>query len=238
MTPLRNWAISIVLRRYFGLNDNQLSSWEEFYGNILNKNVDLKKYIEQKKQKRRKTIEAVTRNTPEKGRILEAGCGTSALSVWLNGQGYETHSLDSDLRMLDIASKLNKACGTSVVYHRGDLYKMPFPDDYFDTVFSHGVLEHFALNTISNALNEGLRIANTYVFSLPTIFDVSNGLRGDEHLLTYFHWARMVNKSKGYISNVTGSFTFQPKLDRINDSLKDRLFFIAPVLILEVKRKQ
>jgi len=74
-------------------------------------------------------------------------------------------------------------------------------------------------------------------FSLPTIFDVSNGLRGDEHLLTYWHWKKAVNQSDGYIANVSGSFPFHPRLDRLNDSLGDKLYAFAPVLVIEVKRR-
>jgi hypothetical protein len=105
-------------------------------------------------------------------------------------------------------------------------------------VYSHGVLEHFNESEIVQAINEGLRVSPKYIVSVPTVFDVSNNLMGDENLWTRWKWKKIISKSNGKICKCLGSFPFNSKLAYLNDKLDGKLKIFAPVLIFLIERKK
>jgi ubiquinone/menaquinone biosynthesis C-methylase UbiE len=86
---------------------------------------------------------------PEKGlRILEVGCGTGEMSLILAALGHEVHGLDLSSEMLARArdkaaarfdQKETKAL-LRPTFHMGDAENPPFPDDYFDVIFSRHLM--------------------------------------------------------------------------------------------------
>src|ERR1044071_2103217 len=154
--------------------------WPVYYRRRLN-DVDLETYLSIKLKTRGTTIESVIEFTSPTARVLEAGCGTSVLSIILSRKGYSNYCLDFDPEMIEIARDLNTRARTSIYYSLGNLFDLPFEDKTFGTVFSHGVLEHFNDVEIALAIDEGLRVAQTYVFSIPTVFNRADDLHGDEN---------------------------------------------------------
>jgi len=232
--PIKNYAFFIMFKRRFGFNQ-KIQSITQYYSLLFKDSVNYNEYILSAIKKRIELYNLL--NTYPKGsKILEAGCGTSALSINLSKK-YNVTAIDLNKDMLSLAKKMNTSFNGEVKYYSEDIFNMSFKSSSFDVVYSHGVLEHFDESDIIKAINEGLRVSKKYIISVPTIWDRSNNLLGDENLWTKRRWLNIISKSNGKIINVIPSFPFHPKLSKLNQRLGNRLSFIAPVLIFEVNRK-
>lgn len=74
----------------------------------------------------------------EDQRILEVACGTGRFTVMLAELGADVVGLDISGAMLSQGQQKAHDAGVanSVEFMRGDASRLPFPDDYFDTVFA------------------------------------------------------------------------------------------------------
>jgi SAM-dependent methyltransferase len=71
-------------------------------------------------------------------RALDVGCGVGRGITRLNGMGYEAYGID-----LSSMSNFWHAIGNSTeAFFCTDACKLPFRDNYFDVVYSFGVIEH------------------------------------------------------------------------------------------------
>jgi SAM-dependent methyltransferase len=80
-------------------------------------------------------------------RVLEAGCGTGAQTVFLASSSPDTEivSVDVSPASLELAKARVAAAGHgNVAFHQADLFHLPFEDASFDDVFVCFVLEHLA----------------------------------------------------------------------------------------------
>jgi SAM-dependent methyltransferase len=78
-------------------------------------------------------------------RLLEAGCGTGAQTMYLAGSSPEAEivSIDVSAESIKQARRRIEAAGyNNVEFHVADLYKPPFAEKSFDDVFVCFVLEH------------------------------------------------------------------------------------------------
>jgi len=90
--------------------------------------------------------------------VLEVGCGAGAHSALFCGQGAKVTSLDITLaRVVETNRKLSivDPAGQSFAL-QGDSECLPFPDNYFDIVYSNGVLHH--TRDTQKAIDEVLRV--------------------------------------------------------------------------------
>ena len=87
--------------------------------------------------------------SPADRSILEAGCGTGRFANLL-GRDFPRSSvigIDLSASALLLAKKTNKEIGCkNVSFSQASLFSLPFPDDYFDFVFSEGVIQIFNPN--------------------------------------------------------------------------------------------
>ncbi len=97
-------------------------------------------------------------------RVLEIACGTGRFTVMLAERGADIIGLDISSAMLQQGR--HKAHNAGVDDHlefmRGDAARLPFPDDYFDTVFAMRFF-HLA-DTPASFLSEMRRVAKEQVF--------------------------------------------------------------------------
>lgn len=93
------------------------------------------------------------------GRLLEAGSAFGLTSLLVGEQASRT-LLDLEPKAIEIARELFSTAGQQAEFIEGDLFHMPFPDDYFDVVFNAGVLEHFDFAGRRAALIEMARVAS------------------------------------------------------------------------------
>jgi SAM-dependent methyltransferase len=87
------------------------------------------------------------------GRTLEAGCGLGHFTVAADALGYQAEGLDWSAETIEtIRHKF-----PSIPWHVGDVRRLEFASESFDTVYSPGVCEHFIEGPIT-VLSETHRI--------------------------------------------------------------------------------
>ncbi|MGW1174448.1 methyltransferase domain-containing protein [Kitasatospora sp. NPDC002543] len=83
---------------------------------------------------------------PAGSRVLEAGCGVGAQTVHLLAASPGVRLTAADLSARSLAQARARVAAQApagdVVWHHGDLHRLPFPDGSFDHVFLCFVLEH------------------------------------------------------------------------------------------------
>jgi SAM-dependent methyltransferase len=72
----------------------------------------------------------------ENGKVLDIGCGAGHHLLWFKRYGWETYGVE----ISELACKRARERGLEVF--NGDLLEANFPDDYFDLITIHDVLEH------------------------------------------------------------------------------------------------
>ena len=91
-------------------------------------------------------------------RLLDIGCGPGTISIDLATRVREVVGIDASAQVLRGARAAATAAGaTNVSFVVGDAYALPFPDDSFDVVHAHQVLQHLT-NPVA-ALREMRRVA-------------------------------------------------------------------------------
>ena len=76
-------------------------------------------------------------------RVLDAGAGTGRFQITLRKAGHKAVALDYSLDMLRTAISSARRQSLDAPCTRGDVFKMPFRDDTFDSVVSMTVIRHF-----------------------------------------------------------------------------------------------
>ena len=105
----------------------------------------------------------------EDEKILEIACGTGRFTVMLAERGADIVGLDISAAMLQQGRQKARSAGVAdhLEFMRGDAARLPFPDDYFDTVFAMRFF-HLA-DTPATFLSEMRRVARERV-----VFDTFN----------------------------------------------------------------
>src|SRR5512147_261679 len=84
---------------------------------------------------------------PAGSRVLEAGCGVGAQTIFLaqNSPGAEITSIDISPASVEKAKALADRSGVATVrFNVADIFRLPFGDEVFDHVFVCFVLEHLS----------------------------------------------------------------------------------------------
>ena len=192
--PLRNHGKIFELCRKLGLN--KTISAPIWYSSLFNDYSDYVSLVEKTSKEYRTMLKLIEQYTPVNGKILEAGNGIGALSVYLDKKGYEVRCCIEDDDMRELAQRINDQNDSSVSYVSGNMTSLPFEDKAFNTIFSYEVLETLDDAALEVALLEGLRTAETYIFMVPTIKLNANTLKGNERLRTREVWEEFLNKNQ------------------------------------------
>ncbi len=179
-------------RKQFG--EDAIIPTPVWYSALFNDYTDYCTYVEKQGEENADFLDIIEKYTPAKGKILEAGGGTSALSVCLSGRGYETSSCQSDPDMMELGRNISRQNEADVSFKQGKICFLPYEDNRFDTIFSHEVLETLRDAEFASALEEGLRLAKTYVFMVPTRDADPNRLKGSEQLKGVDEWKSLIEK--------------------------------------------
>lgn len=117
-------------------------------------------------------------------RVLDLGCGHGIASFAFASLGNEVHSVDPDTSSLVGLGAVEQLAKTlesgSIETHQNFAEALPFPDDYFDIIFTRQALHHY--QDLGKALNETARVLKTkglYMASREHIVD-------DDEQLTIF----------------------------------------------------
>ncbi|HNX90592.1 MAG TPA: methyltransferase domain-containing protein [Candidatus Omnitrophota bacterium] len=87
----------------------------------------------------KRLLETIRAELPEKGKILEGGCGLGPWLIKLRSLGYDIEGVDYDESSVGKIRAFDSSISVSVA----NIEQMPFPDRYFSVYLSFGVLEHF-----------------------------------------------------------------------------------------------
>jgi SAM-dependent methyltransferase len=106
---------------------------------------------------------------PPGSRILELGCGAGFHAVLLAAWGYEVTGIDSDPRIVDVATRTAATLGDSGVSFRvADATALPEDLSGFDLAFSLGLIEHFDRGVAAGMLRGQARAAHRVMAVIPT----------------------------------------------------------------------
>lgn len=112
-------------------------------------------------------------------KILDIGCGTG-LMMGLN-QLFDPQKEILGLEGGDSGEKVWKKRNLKVI--KGNIYKLPFKNNYFDTVYSSHVLEHLKKPTL--AIKESIRVSKKRVIHIVPEGNVQEKNFGTPHLKIY-----------------------------------------------------
>lgn len=89
-----------------------------------------------------------------KGKILDVGCGAGIMAKEIRNirPDLKLYGLDTNSLALNLARQESKG----VVFLKGSVYHLPFPDNYFDATFNHHLFEH--LDSPQKAMEETARV--------------------------------------------------------------------------------
>ena len=88
-------------------------------------------------------------------RVLDLGCGTGEAEEILCGYFDEIIGIDSSEGMIDEAKRKSIP---NCEFKQADVRELPFPDKYFDLVFSFCLFHHLPVNQWQVAMEEAVRV--------------------------------------------------------------------------------
>src|SRR3989338_6230500 len=97
----------------------------------------------------------------EKKRVLDLGCGNGNHLIFFAGQGYDVSGLDISSEAIEIARAWLDKNSLKADLKVGDIEKLPYPDDTFDVVISHGVFDHIPSSKAKKAIEEVHRVCKS-----------------------------------------------------------------------------
>ena len=96
-------------------------------------------------------------------RILEVGCNRGHNLTALSKIGnYDLYGIEPYNLALDKAKETN--CPATLV--EGNAFDIPFPDSYFDLVFTCAVLMHIESKYLPKAISEIIRVSKKYILTI------------------------------------------------------------------------
>jgi hypothetical protein len=170
------------------------SDWSRYY-----KNRNIHEEFKRKEIRHKPYFETIGNISPNK-KALEIGIGFGTCFAIMNKQfGFKTTGIENDKQMLQIAQRNLASLGDDlhkqIVAATG--FNLPFLTKSYSTVYSQGLMEHFEDEQIHNLIEEGLRVADFFCFSVPTKnFVLQEHLIGNERLLSKSQWEKIIGKYK------------------------------------------
>ena len=108
---------------------------------------------------RKKQIKLVGLQEGEK--VLEAGCGTAALSILAKlgvGENGSVYGIDIAEKMINKAGEKANACKLNINFQKASIANLPFSDGSFDVVISSMMFHHLPVNIKEKGLQEIYRV--------------------------------------------------------------------------------
>jgi len=183
-----------------------VKKWSTIYSNKIKERGGAEEYLNYKVKEKEIFINKIISYCKPYKNILEAGCGTGVLSIYLANKGFDVTAVDNDQKMLNIANKICMKYHKKPHFIRQDINNLNYSRNYFGVVFSHGVLEHFSDSQIVYLLKEQLRISHTLIFSIPTNYldESKDRYYGNERFLSFKKWKSLILETPSKIVEVFG----------------------------------
>lgn len=142
------------------MKKKEKEKWRKSYNNIKNP-PHWAICVEPSKLLTRDFFGILKKEKIKEGRILDIGCGSGADSICLAKQGYQAIGVDITPKALALAKKnkkellKNKVQSKDLKFIVADAEKLPFKNEFFDGIYSIGVLHSTNLN---KSLKEAVRV--------------------------------------------------------------------------------
>jgi SAM-dependent methyltransferase len=120
--------------------------------------------------------------------FLDIGCNWGRWCVAAAQKGYKAVGIDPSLGAVLAARRVSKQLGIEAKFVVADARHLPFPERFFDIVFSYSVLQHFSRENVRHTLQETSRVLKAGGRSLIQMAN-SFGLRSQLHLAKR-HWRK------------------------------------------------
>ncbi|WP_419782742.1 pseudaminic acid biosynthesis-associated methylase [Malaciobacter marinus] len=145
----------------------QRQTWEDEFGKeYLQRNIYTPKHLDEFYENRYTLSRTdlnnrFLKNINKDAKILEVGTNIGNQLLHLQNMGFENlYGIEIQERAINFAKK--RADNLNII--KGDALDIPFKDDYFDLVFTSGVLIHISPDNINFAIDEIYRVTNSYIW--------------------------------------------------------------------------
>lgn len=142
-------------------------------------------------------------------KLLEAGCGTAADSIYLSFLLNNIEAIDIDNQIVTFAKYMNK-------YLHGKVKKIYKQDIFsikrnYDIIFNGGTYEHFSKDAIEKVLRLHLSKSKYLIFGIPTSMKNDFEPFGNELLMPIKEWRNIIKRAGGKVLEVYGiDHSFRP----------------------------
>ena len=90
--------------------------------------------------------------------MLDLGCGNGRHAIYFARQGFAAAGIDVSEQAIEWAKDWAKREDLDVDFRTGNIENLPFENETFDVVVSHGVLDHVHMETARKAAEEVHRV--------------------------------------------------------------------------------
>ena len=202
--------------------------WIKVYKDEIDK-IGVKKYIKNKIKCKKiyiKIIEKYANKT-----IIETGCGTGIISLYLAQKGYKVVAIDNDEKMINLAKQISSIAKENEnipEYLKEDIINCKF-DRQFDVAFSNGVYEHFNDKTIINTIKNIFNFCQYNILSVPTnFFNKKEATYGNERFMSKKYWLKIFDSANFQVVEIKrfDDRKFVKKIIQVKKWFKNKPFII------------
>ena len=138
-----------------------------------------------------KMNEAFLSSLPKNTRILEVGCNTGMQLACLRSMGF-TSLYGVELQDYAVQKAKEYTVGINII--QGSAFELPFKDQFFDLVFTSGVLIHISPDNLSKVFAEMYRCSKKYIWGFEYYADKTTSInyRGNEGFLWKANYGKLI----------------------------------------------
>lgn len=148
---------------------HQRKTWESEFGkdylqrNLFNPDELENLYINRYGFSKTQLNNDFLNDIPKDAKILEVGTNIGNQILHLQTMGFTNlYGIEIQDRAINFAK--HRADNLNII--KGDALDIPFKDNFFDVVFTHGVLIHISPENINSVLKEIYRVSKKYIWGL------------------------------------------------------------------------
>jgi pseudaminic acid biosynthesis-associated methylase len=177
-------------------------------------------YLESMGIKRSDLNDDFLSNVDKEAKILEVGCNIGNQLIMLEKQGFKNLY---GIEIMPYAVEMAKSRTKGINIIQGSAFDIPFKDNYFDLVFTSGVLIHIDPKDLNKIMNEIIRCSNKYIWGFEYFSEefVSVNYRGNSELLWKGNYVEKYMKQNKTLELVKSKF-----VNRVGTENCDQMFML------------